>query len=135
MIFPPSHFRAWRQIMNLRFDKTVAGLLACGIVALILAFTPSSRAADSAKPATPGISAEASAAIQQMGKTLSANDFSFEARTIRAYQDDAGQLLHIFHTMKVMVRRPDRFAVHRTGDDGANDLFYDGKTVAIFAEG
>src|SRR3954453_23394715 len=109
MIFLPSHFRAWRQIMNLRFDKTVAGLLACGVVALIPAFTPSSRAADSAKSATPGISAEASAAIQQMSKTLSANDFSFQARTIRAYQDDEGQLLHIFHTMRVVVRRPDRF--------------------------
>ena len=36
--------------------------------------------------------------------------------------------------MNVVVRRPDRFAVHRTGDDGTNDLVYDGKTVAIFAE-
>jgi len=118
--------------MKSRFGKIVAGLLACGIVALIPALSPSTHAADSAKSATPGISAEASAAIQQMSKTLSANDFSFQARTIRAYQDDDGQLLHIFHTMNVVVRRPDRFAVHRTGDDGANDLVYDGKTVAIF---
>jgi hypothetical protein len=120
--------------MKSRLGKAVTGLLACGVVALTPAFTPSSRAADSAKSATPGISAEANSAIQQMGKTLSANDFSFQTRTIRAYQDADGQLLHIYHTMKVVVRRPDRFAVHRTGDDGTNDLFYDGKTVAIFAE-
>jgi hypothetical protein len=93
---------------------------------------PPTRAAEPAKSVTPGISAEASTAVQQMGKTLAANEFSFQAQLIRAYLDDQGQLLHIFHTVKVMVHRPDRLAVHRTGDDGTNDLFYDGKTVAIF---
>jgi hypothetical protein len=31
-----------------------------------------------------------------MSKTLSANEFSFQARTIRVYQDDQGQPLHFF---------------------------------------
>ena len=118
--------------MKSSYGKTAAGLLACGVVFLIPALIPPARAADPAKPAPPGISAEASTALQQMSKTLSANEFSFQARTIRAYQENDGQPLHIFHTMKVVVHRPDRLAVHRTGDDGANDLFYDGKTVAIF---
>ena len=39
---------------------------------------------------------------------------------------------HIFHAMKVVVHRPDRLAVRVTGDDGTHDLFYDGKTAAIF---
>ncbi len=50
-----------------------------------------------------------------MSKTLSANDMSFKARTIGVYQDDAGQPLHIFQTTLV-THRPDRLAVHLTGD-------------------
>jgi hypothetical protein len=119
-------------MMKQSFGKTAAGSLACGVVALISVLVPTARAADPTKSVTPGISAEASTAIQQMGKTLSANEFSFQARTIRAYQSEDGQPLHIFHTVKVVVHRPDRLAVHRTGDDGENDLFYDGKTVAVF---
>lgn len=111
--------------------KTAVGLLACGVVGLL---SPA-RADEPAKGAQPGISAEASAAVQQMGKTLSANEFSFQAQTIRVYQDDTGQPLHIFHTMKVMVHRPDRLAVKATGDDGGNDLLYDGKKVTIFGTG
>ena len=34
--------------------------------------------------------------------------------------------------MKVIAHRPDRLAVHAIGDDGGNDLFYDGKTVTVF---
>jgi hypothetical protein len=115
--------------MKVRYARTVASLLASGVMGLILGLMPVARADDEGKP---GISAEASAAIQQMGKTLSANDFSFLTRTIRVYQDNDGQPLHIFHTIKVVAHRPDRLAVHRTGDDGENDLFYDGKTVSIF---
>ena len=114
--------------MNSRSVTTAAGLLACGVIGLI----PAARAAEPAKSVAPGISAEVSAALQQMGKTLAANDFSFQARTIRVYEDENGQPLHIFHNMKVVAHRPDRLAVHGTGDDGANDLFYDGKTVTIF---
>jgi hypothetical protein len=118
--------------MKSRYDKNAVGLLACGAIALTAVLAPPAAAAD--QSTTPGISAEATSALQQMGKTLSANEFSFQARTIRAYQDGDGQPLHIFHTMKVVVHRPDRLAVHRTGDDGPSDLFYDGKTVAIFGE-
>jgi hypothetical protein len=115
--------------MKSRYALAAVGLLACG---LVLIPTPAVRAAEPAKPTQPGISAEASAAVQQMGKTLSATDFSVQARTIRVYQDNDGQPLHVFHTMKVVAHRPDRLAVHTTGDDGENHLFYDGKTVAIF---
>lgn len=114
--------------MKSRYARTAAGVFACGVVGLLSA----ARAAEPAGPAQPGISAEASAAVQQMSKTLSANEFSFQARTIRVYQDADGQPLHIFHSMKVVAHRPDRLAVKVTGDDGANDLFYDGKTVTVF---
>jgi len=108
--------------MELRYVMAAAGVLACGLVVLIPSLTPAARAAEPAKPTQPGISAEANAAIQQMGKTLSANEFSVQARTIRVRQDDDGQPLHIFHTMKVIAHRPDRLSIHVTGDDGGERL-------------
>lgn len=115
-------------MMTLRYASTALGLLAFALIAL----TPAGRPAQAAEAVQPGISASADAAIRQMSKTLSANDFSFQARTIRVYQDEQGQPLHIFHTMKVVAHRPDKLAVHRVGDDGATDLYYDGKTVTLF---
>jgi len=115
-------------MMTLRFTRTALALFAFGLIGL----TPASRAAEATDAPPPGISADAGAAILQMSKTLSANEFSFQARTIRVYQDDWGQPLHIFHTLKVVVHRPDRLVVHRVGDDGATDLYYDGKTVTLF---
>jgi hypothetical protein len=111
--------------MTLRHASAALGLMALGAVIL----TP----AKAAEAPAPGISAEASAAIEQMSKTLSAKSFSFEADTIRVYQDEFGQPLHIFHEVKVIVRRPDHLAVHRTGDDGMSDLYYDGKTVTLYS--
>jgi hypothetical protein len=111
--------------MTMRYTNTALVLFALAMIGLM----PAARAAEAPQP---GISSEASAAIRQMSKTLSANEFSFQARTIRVYQDDDGQPLHVFHTVKVVAHRPDQLAVHRTGDDGATDLVYDGKTVTIF---
>ncbi len=90
----------------------------------------SARAED--QPVKPAIGAQVSSVLQQLGKTLSASDLSFQVQTIRVYQDKDGQPLHIFHTMKVTAHRPDRLAVHVTGDDGVNDLYYDGKTAVVF---
>jgi hypothetical protein len=115
-------------MMTFRYTSTALGLFALGLIGL----TSAGRAAEAADAPQPGISADASAAIRQMSKTLSANEFSFQARTIRVYQDDQGQPLHIFHDEKVVVHRPDRLVVRRTGDDGATDMYYDGKTVTLF---
>jgi hypothetical protein len=115
-------------MMALRYASIALGLFAFGLIGL----TPAGRAAETADAPQPGISANASTAVLQMSKTLSVNEFSFQARTIRVYQDDQGQPLHIFHTVKAVVHRPDRLVVHRTGDDGATDLYYDGKTVTLF---
>jgi hypothetical protein len=65
--------------------------------------------------------------MAQMGKSLQADQFSFQARTLRVYGDKNGELLHIAHTMKVIVRRPDKVRLDVTGDNGSNQLFYDGR--------
>ncbi len=56
--------------------------------------------------------------FRRMGKTLLARDLTITARTISVYLDESGLPLHIFHAMKITVRRPDRIAVEFTGDDG-----------------
>ncbi len=80
----------------------------------------------------PGISSNASTALQQMARSLQSPRYSFTAQTIRVYHDRAGQPEHIFHTVNVIVRRPDRLAVHVAGDDGSRDLYYDGKSTALY---
>jgi hypothetical protein len=75
-----------------------------------------------------------SATLSKMQKTMSAGQFSFQARTIRAYAGSNGELLHIEHMIKVTIKRPDHLVAEVTGDDGASKFFYDGKTLTLFGE-
>jgi hypothetical protein len=105
------------------------GMLTGGLAGL----TPAAiLAAEPATAAKPQISAEASAALQRMGDTLRAQQFSFQAQTIRVYAGPNSEPLHIFHTLDVTVRRPNRLLVARNGDDGSSKLFYDGKTLVVY---
>jgi hypothetical protein len=90
-----------------------------------------STTARAATPPKPSISDDAGSALAAMGKTLQAKEFSFQAHTIRVYSDQNGELLHIAHTFKVVVRRPDRLLVEGNGDDGPRRLVYDGKTAVV----
>jgi hypothetical protein len=71
--------------------KTVAIFAGLGVAGLI-GFVPALGATNPPKPA---ISEEASTAVAQMGKSLQAEQFSFQARTLRVYADTNGQPLHI----------------------------------------
>jgi hypothetical protein len=94
---------------------------------------PASMAAEPPASLHPGISAEARAALQRMGATLRAKEFSFQAETIRVYAGPRGEPLHIFHALDVTVDRPNRLLVVRNGDDGPSKLVYDGKTLFIYS--
>jgi hypothetical protein len=112
----------------LRTSAFFAGLLA-GVTLALPIFS-----ALAAEPAKPAISEEASAALLRMGQTLrAAEQFSFQANTIRVYSEANGEPLHIFHTMKVTVHRPNRMLADLTGDDGSAKLFFDGKTATLFS--
>ena len=113
--------------MKLRHIALLGGLLAVGVIG----FVPVTLSA--AEPAKPAISEEASAALQRMGQTLRAEQMSFQARTIRVYADPNGEPLHIFHTLKVTMHRPNRLLAEVSGDDGSNKLVFDGKTAIIFS--
>src|SRR6266581_8480562 len=116
--------------MKLRHIAVLGGLIAGGIIALVAVMFPAAHAAKQAKPT---ISEEASAVLLRMGQTLRAEQFSFQARTIRVYSEVGGEPLHIFHTLRVTVHRPSRLLAELTGDDGSNKLVFDGKTLSLFS--
>ncbi len=116
--------------MKLRHIAIFGGWLAGSIFGL----TPVSlTAAPPAKQAKPAISEEASAALLRMGESLRAEKFSFQARTIRVYAGPNGEPLHIFHTLKITIRRPNKLLAEVTGDDGSSRLLFDGKTAVIYS--
>lgn len=113
--------------MRMRHLAVALALTACGLAGL-----PAARAGKPVAQQAPGISKEATTALLDMGKTLRSREYAFQARTIRVYAGRHGRFLHIFHTLDILVRRPDRLRVEVTGDDGATKLFYDGKTVVLY---
>ena len=106
--------------------RNICGRFLAGIPVAMSAPTASQQK----KPAT---GEEASAALLRMGQTLRAEQFSFQVRTIRVYGDASGDPLHIFHTMKVTVHRPNRMLVDVGGDDGDNKLLFDGKNAVVYS--
>jgi len=102
------------------------------LLAGLLVSVAAGMAAHAASPPKPAISEEARAAVARMGATLQAKEFSFQARTLRVYANENGELLHIAHHFVVTVRRPDRLLVVGAGDDGPRKLIYDGKTTVVF---
>ncbi|HEY2539111.1 MAG TPA: DUF2092 domain-containing protein [Stellaceae bacterium] len=114
------------KLRILAFIGVLIGSAIAGLVPVTLG------AAEPAGQQKPEISAEARAALQRMGQSLSARQFSFEAQTLRVYAGPKGEPLHIFHTLEVTVRRPNRLLVVRNGDDGPGKLVYDGKTLFIY---
>jgi len=116
--------------VKLRYMAVLGGLLAGSI----FGFTPVNlTAAPPAKQAKPAISEEASAALLRMGQTLRAEQFSFQARTVRVYADPNGEPLHIFHTLKITMHRPNKLLAEVTGDDGSSKLVFDGKTAILYS--
>jgi hypothetical protein len=114
--------------LSFRSHKAFVGLVAASLMS-VAAMAPGFGASSTTKPT---ITPEASAALAQMGQTLLGKQFSFQAWTLRVYADNDGRFLHIGHTLKVLVRRPDRLRVDIDGDDGATQVFYDGNTLVLY---
>jgi hypothetical protein len=117
------------DVVRLRYLALLGAVLAGSVFGIC---PQTIRALHAAQQKQPTISEEASTALSHMGQTLRAEEFSFQARTIRVYSDANGQPLHIFHTLKVVVHRPNRLLIDVTGDDGSRKLVYDGKTAVIY---
>jgi hypothetical protein len=108
---------------------SIALLFAGGLASLVPALVSPVYAQSQQQPA---ISEDARAAIARMGKTLQAKQFSFRSYTYRVYAGPNGELLHIAHSTKTVVRRPDHLRVDVIGDDVNIRMVYDGKTLAAF---
>jgi len=116
--------------VKLRHFTVIGGLLTAAMINFIPVTV---LAAGVAKEAKASISEEAAGDLLRMGQTLRADEFSFEVKTIRVYADQNGQPLHIFHTLKVTVHRPNRLLAEVTGDDGSRKLAFDGKTAFVYS--
>ena len=116
--------------MKLRYLMVLGGLFAGSTVGLMPVMAPAAQPAKEAKPA---IGDDASAALLRMGQSLRADQFSFQAKTIRVYADPNGEPLHIFHTVRVTVHRPNRLLAEVSGDDGSTKLAFDGKTAIVYS--
>jgi hypothetical protein len=117
---------------TLRSVAVAAGLLASAAIGTMSVAVPPARAAD---PPAALTSDEAKAALARMSKTLTENQFSFRSHTVRAYVGANGELLHVAHTIKAVVRRPDHLLVDASGDDGSTKMIYDGKTLVMYSVG
>src|SRR5262245_12279343 len=110
-----------------------SGAFFCALAAASFGLLPGgSIRSSAAPPPKTGVSPDALATVERMGKTLLSEQFSFRAHTLRSYADLNGQPLHIVHNMTVTIRRPDRLRVEVDGDDGQNKLFFDGKTTVLY---
>ena len=103
-----------------------------GLASFSLAVVVSTARSQSAQETA--IGPDAVDALARMGKTLSAEQFSFQSRTFRAYAGPNGELLRIAHTTKTIYRRPDRLLVTVSGDDGSIKIHYNGKALVLYAE-
>jgi len=117
------------RLNKLRYRGVIAGLIASSAIGAMWVMPAPARAED---PSAAPIGEEANSAVAHMGKTLMSKEFSFRSYTVRAYVGSNGELLHIAHTAKIVVRRPDRLLVDSTGDDGATKTIYDGKTLVVY---
>ena len=106
--------------------KRLGAALGAAVVLASIALAPLARAADG-----PQLDPAAAQAIEAMGKTLSAPQFSFRIKTIREYAGPNGQPLTIFHEGTILVRRPDRFRADIAGDDGQIKIGYNGKEFTL----
>jgi hypothetical protein len=113
---------------------SLAILILGGLTAVLPAPSSIARAADAPNdsPKATGVGDEAVSALSRMSKTLQAKQFSFTARTFRGYPGPNGALLHIVHTIKAVVSRPDKISLNVTGDDGSSQLVYDGKNLTVY---
>ncbi len=86
-------------------------------------------------PPPPALEPVALEKLKAMSDLLkSASSFSFTAASDREQPSTSGQMLDFFAVSQVVVSRPNLIRVDTKGDMHDASLWYDGRTVAIFAE-
>jgi hypothetical protein len=89
-----------------------------------------------AQEEAPAIEPQADKVLRQMSEHLdSLKQFSFHTENTTDEVRTSGQKLQFGHAVDVFVRRPNRLRASVKGDiRGDRELFYDGKTITLFAK-
>jgi hypothetical protein len=116
-------------------------ILACVIPALLVGLTAlaqttdqqSGQAAAGASP-SPIIEQRALDLLKSMSNTLaSAGQFTYRSHSAVEAKARTGQIVTLFSTSEVALKRPDKLSVKVTGEPPNFDFYYDGKTVTAFS--
>ena len=54
-------------------------------------------------------------------------------RYVARLSGSSGDILHVFHTMKVVAHRPNRMLAESVGDDGSMKIVFDGKNAYVYS--
>lgn len=105
--------------------------------ALALSLSWAGAVAQEASPVAaeqPEREAEALAALERMGATLSAlQAFSLRAETTGEEVLTTGQKLQFGETVEITARRPNGLRIDLSSDRRVRSLYYDGRTIAVVA--
>lgn len=85
--------------------------------------------------ASPAVDPQADRLLKQMSDYLvSRQQVALEAEATYETLLDSGQKLMFVNQLDVFLKRPDRLYVHRRGMVWDQEIFYDGKTLALFGK-
>lgn len=80
----------------------------------------------------PAIDPQADKILQRMSNCLAgAKEFSFEAHKMADFVLDTGQKVQLSDTTKIVAKRPNKIWAKSTGDTQNDQIWYNGKTLAI----
>ena len=114
----------------------LAGMLAvASLMGLAEIISAAQQAASEETVKKPAVESGAIAALEKMGASLRAlKAFTVRADTITDEVLDTGQKIQFGGVVELRVRRPNRFRADVSSDRKQRQLFYDGKTVTLYAQ-
>ena len=113
------------------FRKLLAGAVA---LPLAIGLGAAAQAQTKAAPAATKPDPDALAALNKMGEALRAlNAFTLTADVTTEQVLDSGQKLQYGGDLKIEAQRPNGFKIHMDFDHKEREIYYDGKSVTLFA--
>ena len=104
-------------------------IAAAGCLLAVLGSSPPVQAAEKNPAVDPRAARILKAALQDL---TAAKSFTFRAEVIKEEPLDSGQRIQNIGILKTFVRRPDRLAVVRQGEElGEGNMYYDGKLFTL----
>ena len=87
-----------------------------------------------APTASPSVGPDALAALERMGDALRSKDvFTMKADVTKEDVLGSGEKVQFAGTLEISARRPDRFRIAAVSDTRDRQIYYDGKSVTVYA--